>query len=470
MKFLKLAVAAVLALGFGSASAQQVKFKLPGDVNQQVGGAAAPGFHMGGVAACEGCHVMHNANGGVGITTAGGTGAAIRSNTTNSYLLQGSDQSSTCLICHAGPAGAAQFTVLDTTAGDMSTTTTNFTPGGDFKWTLAPITAGFNAARRGHNVVAADFSMVQDPQLNTVAPGGTFAPAATGKAAFACSNCHDPHGRYRMTGTATSYTISNTGAAIVDSGSYGSPTPNARNISATQALGVYRLLGGRNYSPASNPRFPFPNDPPVAVAPVAYNANESAGETRVAYGAGMSEWCQNCHTNIHLDGYVTGAPGLRHPAGTGAKFQGLQIDAYNKYVASGKLTATARYLSLVPFETNVTNIDSANPGSGLGSGAGTGVNPLTAETGILVAKASSNVMCLSCHRAHASGFESIARWDNADTFITGDTALVSPASMVSSNQATVAYYLRPVASADPSANYGFGPFQRSLCNKCHAKD
>ena len=76
MKWTKLAVAFAAAFAFGNAYA----------------------FHDGGAAECDGCHVMHNASNGAAATTAKNP----RNNQGNSYLLQGSDQSSTCLICHSG--------------------------------------------------------------------------------------------------------------------------------------------------------------------------------------------------------------------------------------------------------------------------------------------------------------------------------------------------------------------------------
>ena len=85
LKFLKLSVltglAAVLVMGLtGSAMA----------------------FHDGGVAYCDGCHTMHNSSKGVKMTVNN-----LAPGTANAYLLQGSDQSSTCLNCHSkSPAGS----------------------------------------------------------------------------------------------------------------------------------------------------------------------------------------------------------------------------------------------------------------------------------------------------------------------------------------------------------------------------
>jgi len=469
MKWMKLAAAAVFAFAFGNAYA----------------------FHDGGVADCDGCHVMHNASSGASVTVNGiAPGAAKRSNLGNSYLLQGQDQSSTCLNCHNGAKAAFEdFRVanLGTTnggpAGDGSAV--NFNPGGDFGWLQVTETyhpwdgAGTTVQeigeRHGHNIVAADFGLVADAAI-TVAPGGTYAPG-TGLQAFACSSCHDPHGKQRVVvGQAVPGTPAVGAAAgpyslpIAMSGSYGDlPT-------AQYAVGVYRLLGGVNYAPLSNNAFPFPNPSPIAVAPslggaaapFGYNQVEYNGgptEVRVAYGTGMSEWCQNCHTNIHMDGYISGAANQRHPAGSNAHFRQAQADAYNSYVSSGVFTATSQYTSLVPFETglNATQIAALKAASshtgvpGVGDGAAT---PLFATVG-------ANVMCLSCHRAHASAFGSMTRWNMAYEFLTEGGLVADPLAPVNhgldDTHFKAAYYGRDV-------NAGLGIYQRSMCNKCHAKD
>jgi hypothetical protein len=90
--------------------------------------------------------------------------------------------------------------------------------------------------------------------------------------------------------------------------------------------------------------------------------------------------------------------------------------------------------------------------------------------------ANANVMCLSCHRAHASGFPFMLRFNATNgQFITGlDNKWVGTDSTdadgsssritlgYSQNQMQNAYYGRMASD--------FAPTQRVLCNKCHAKD
>jgi predicted CXXCH cytochrome family protein len=422
-------------------------------------------FHAGGVAACDGCHVMHNAQNGVQKSVRGiAPGELAWSNTVNSFLLQGSDQSSTCLICHSGTNGTSSGTQFVIATVNPAGAPANYSPGGDFGW-LYKTYNNSPGAHHGHGVSARDFSLVG---ATNAAPGGTWtAVPGDPLGQFACSSCHDPHGRYRMVSAATPNGVGFAGPfpaslpnlPIASTGSYGA-TP----VAGTYAVGAYRLLAGQRYAPTSNSFYAFANNPPIAVAPQTYNKTETpTTEARVAYGTGMSEWCQNCHVNIHMDTYSSGWQGLRHPAGSASYLKAAQYDMYNHYVASGNINTaiTNNYTSLVPFE----------------QGANMTLGALQANTGSAVAitaGSTNNVMCLSCHRAHASAFDSILRWDQNATFLTDGTnvtAGITSAALVTSGGGG------PRPTADTTAGYygrtmgnGFSPYQRSLCNKCHGKD
>ena len=239
---------------------------------------------------------------------------------TYAYLLKGTDSSSLCLHCHeaAGmPVPRVHF--VSTSAADMATGTApvQLGPGGDFGWLkktyswspapgAAPLTSP--GERHGHNIVAVEYGYLADG-THGVAPGGTY-PSAS----FACTSCHDPHGKFRrMAGGITAAT----GAPIIESGSYAdSPDP----VTGIWAVGVYRLLGGVGYQPKSLPSgFAFTSGPPDAVSPRLYNRAENVTQTRVAYGRGMSEWCANCHPGMMRSGYTADMGGLYHPAGNDAK-------------------------------------------------------------------------------------------------------------------------------------------------------
>ena len=356
-------------------------------------------FHDGGVAHCDGCHSMHS-------------GAA-----SGPSLQKGSDASSTCLNCHNG---AARYHV---SSADGS----NTNEGGDFHWTVdngytyvvRGSTRTFDFDNAGHNMLAADFGMVNDATL-TVAPGGSYPAAGLG-----CSSCHDPHGQANG-GTAG-------GALPISvSGSYGA-VPDV----GTQA-GNYRILFDSN-------KVGFAEDAPIA------RANSYDGAF-VQYGSGMSGWCANCHTSF----YSNSAAGGMHPTDVAVP------TTYNSYVATGNFTgdvATA-YDPLVPIERGITTASSDLP------------DPEDAATAGRGAEGAAQVMCLSCHRAHSSAFGNALRGDMTEAFL-AETWI----SLGSSVPATAAPFYKGGVSIDVADagtgnpfTDGYGHYQRSLCNKCHVQD
>ena len=418
--------------------------------------APAYAFHSGGVAECEGCHTMHNSLDGAAMAT------GLPQYQSGPFLLKANDASGSCLNCHnaADTAPSSYHISTDTSKLGPGLPPVEATPGGDFAWLKKTYTFNIrgNATtvdgdRHGHNIVAADFGYVADKTLTT-APGGTY-PAAT----LACSSCHDPHGKFRRFADGTQAT---TGLPIFNSGSYqNSASPTA----GVSAVGVYRILAGEGYQPKSlTGSYAFANKAPDAVSPSSYNRLETTGQTHVAYGQGMSEYCANCHTEMLENSYTSGMGGLVHPAGNAAKMTAPIVANYNSYVTSGVMTntdATKAYSSLVPFELGTADYTVLK---------GLAINTDTADQS---ASTTSNVSCLSCHRAHASGFESMTRYSLANEFMTiADAAGVAQYDPSTTEgkinqgknvaEQTAAYYGRPATA--------FGPYARDLCNKCHAKD
>jgi hypothetical protein len=405
----------------------------------------AEAFHSGGVGDCIGCHSIHRPEGG---TAAAGND--------NSISLMASDPGSICLKCHlkAGQRSPDSYLVA-TAAEDMPSGVppAQLSPGGDFGWVKKSYRWGTGGGdgggsspgeRHGHNIAALDYGFSTDAG-RTTAPGGPF-PAAR----LSCISCHDPHGKYRRIADGS---IATSGIPTQASGSYDtSPDP-----SGGRAVGVYRLLGGKGYASSLYDGAPFTSDPPAAVSPENYNRAEDRGDTRVAYGKGMSEWCANCHAAL-LGG--TGG-GKTHPAGNDVKFSSAVAANYNAYVASGNLTGnpSTSYSSMVPFEMGTADYALLK-----GTAASTGGQ--TAGPGT-----SSNVMCLSCHRAHASGWDSAARWNLKTEFLLFNKKYpgiedIDVPSRISQGRTRAetrkTYYDRPATA--------YASYQRSLCNKCHAKD
>jgi hypothetical protein len=410
-------------------------------------------FHSGGTGDCQGCHSMHDTKGNY---LAGVSGSGSQS---NPFLLKGRDPSSTCLACHMAPGGTGQSTghYVCTNDADMPSglPPAQLTPGGDFGWLKKNYVWGLGSStrgdspgeRHGHNIVASSFGFVADTR-NTTAPQGIY-PANQ----LSCVSCHDPHGRYRRL---VDGTISTGGSPVFASGSYNqSPVPDPK-----AAVGVYRMLAGKGYQPKYlSGGFTFTADPPAAVAPVSYNREEPSADTRVAYGKGMSEWCENCHSTSHQ----ASSGAVRHPSGNLKKLSSDVAKHYNAYIASGNMSGNVSnsYTSMVPFEMGTNDYvvlkKSANSDGSDRSGPEPG-------------RGSANVMCLSCHRAHASGWDNMTRWNMKTEFLVykgvypgADNS--SPPEMAQGRttmEVKKTFYGRPATS--------YATYQRSLCNKCHAKD
>ena len=353
-------------------------------VSAMASGALA--FHDGGVAECAGCHTMHNSQDGALITDDGG----------HEYLLKAANSTDTCLSCHAGygqMAGGA-----------------GYGPGGDFYWLTKTFTwtshghaAESTGDSHGHNVVSPAYSVLADATLLT-APGGDF-----NSSYMSCTSCHDPHGNQAFR------------ILYGDSSVFGVPDGP--------------LVGGTRVS--------FDNPAPLAkgnsrVTIPGTNTGEETNAKHTVYKNGMSDWCANCHPDMHSD--ITN--NFVHP--TGENLGSTVAAAYNAYISSDDVQhgvlATA-YFGLVPFE--IVNVDLATVDT---------KNYTTGPSGV------DQVMCLTCHRAHASAYPDMGRWDFGETFLED-----------SHPQATD-------GGADPSDidnkdyDYTFVLNQRSLCNKCHVKD
>jgi hypothetical protein len=364
-------------------------------------------LHGGGVAHCDACHSMH------ATTIASGA-------TANSVLLKGSDASSTCLNCHESTDGKGYHI----SSPDGSATG----QGGDFYWMKNDYTATIrgtvntsHAATHGHSIVATDFGFAADSD-NLTAPGGSYDATKLG-----CTSCHDAHGQVNG-GT------KNGSLPISASGSTSTADAEAGSI-----LGNYRLLGDAVYLAGGvDDQHAFTNGAPVAVG---RNITGASYNAQVDYGSGMSEWCANCH------GDFLGAADNMHPAGNGVDL-GSYVGNYNSYVATGDFTGTQdiAYDALVPFERGTALRSELNPQSTVGPNA------------------NSNVMCLTCHRAHGSAFEHGTRWDmEAELLVTKGIYALS-----TDVPATAAAYYKNGAKVDIVTAYG--PWQRSLCNKCHVQD
>ena len=297
----------------------------------------------------------------------------------------------TCLMCHSSN-GAFDY-------GE------GYGPGGDFYWVTKTFswttswgeTQTSQGDSHGHNVISGFFHINEDAVL-AQAPGGNFLSSE-----LVCTSCHDPHGNtnFRM---------------------------------------LYDSTLGPRYQDG---RFEFTADAPLARGNSFMSSAGSSGaessSNHTVYKSGMSEWCANCHGEMH-SGHNSA---LLH---TVDEPLGAQISAiYNAYVSTEDPSSGSQvssYLGLVPFEAINVDLAAADP-----------------SNYTLGPEGADNVMCLSCHRSHASPFRDAGRWDFSATNINLDSHPQITDTGASASDVANRYY-----------DYTFAENQKSLCNKCHVKD
>ena len=310
----------------------------------------------------------------------------------------GEDTTSSTLGLLGGDASSTCLRCHDDTHRVLTENGSGHSPGGDFYWLTREYSQpGYEdrADSHGHNIVAVDYGLTRDAFKN-IAPssgGGTFSSSW-----LECSSCHDPHG--------LSY-----------------PSYDFRMLRST---GWIENRAGVSYY--------FPNPSPAAVSYSGQGGDWPAetDQRHTDYGEGMSEWCSNCHV-----GY-TNSSQHSHAAG-GNAYLNQYADLYNRYVSTGDFTGSAdsAYDHFVPFERGVDE-NLLDPYSTHGPDS------------------QSRVMCLTCHRAHASPFANSGRWDFR-------SELIAESPVFASADSAQAFY-------GSSVEARYGSFQRSLCNKCHVQD
>ena len=182
----------------------------------------------------------------------------------------------------------------------------------------------------------------------------------------------------------------------------------------------FRMLWGVGVEPSRPIVFAFPA--PDAEGIDFYQEVET-DNLHTAYRSGVSDWCGNCHGQYH-DEFAGSA--FKHPVDH--DLESSIATFYNNYNGStdpfGGNPATA-YLATVPYEDQtVTTTTTSGPSP------------------------TSRVMCLSCHRAHASSSPRSGRWDFKVDFLDNDGAVSGS---------------WPIPNPFPG-----DPAQQRLCEKCHA--
>lgn len=300
-----------------------------------------------------------------------------------------------CKGCHGLKKSAPSSVCLHCHAEKfrvLSKTGNAYTPGGDFFWLNNQYSVG-QSLGDGNSHGHNVLADEFDLQTDALLPSAPSDGKVKYLAAWmSCTSCHDPHQSTAFPGKG------------------------------------YRLLGGTDYNGGKKTvkfKFKFPS--PVA-RPSERDYEDWRPESdanHADYRTGMSEWCSNCHS-----GY-TSNPSLSHAAGAKALFGDIAQN-YNSYDVRRNA-----FDFLIPFERGAMDDEATS-------------KDITAGP-----NSSSNVICLSCHRSHASAFSNIGRWDFKVEFLANSPILAI-------TEGAHAFYGQSITAR-------YGRKQKTLCNKCHSK-
>lgn len=205
---------------------------------------------------------------------------------------------------------------------------------------------------------------------------------------------------------------------------------NARDMRCTSCHdphgnGNFRLLRGIGDVPTS-PGFSYYFSNPAPQAEGLRLDGSESPSSHTAYLSGMSEWCANCHGRYRHGG-ASGMDGFRHNSGiamgsnTATHYN--HYDGQDRWIAGQLGSPATSFIPEVPFEdSGMTTSSTSGPSAG------------------------SRLMCLSCHRAHASSAPHAGRWDFNVDLLEDDG--------------------RPSGSYPIPSPYP-GQAQGTLCYKCH---
>jgi hypothetical protein len=314
-------------------------------------------------AECSSCHTMHNSQDGAPMTFDGGGPYEL--------LLRGD-----CFGCHA------QGGVLNIVDGVPQVLHTNATDlaGGNFAYITAaktPVTADQNTA--GHNVI--DLGATYQEATLTSPPGDENITGVT-NTNLTCAGVYGCHGDRSVSGNFAAIS----GAHHADDSvlQFGSIDETAQGGTVGTS---YRFLlgvkGGEDSDWQATASASDHNEYKGAVGTGAESTATSPG------GGTISGLCAECHGDFHGPGTAgedigTSSPWLRHPTDVVLPSSG----EYANYNPDGAVAGEYSLEAPIARQSIPTLASSST---------------VTPGTDV--------VMCLSCHRAHATPYEDMLRWD-----------------------------------------------------------
>ncbi|RJQ17725.1 MAG: hypothetical protein C4560_08425 [Nitrospiraceae bacterium] len=386
------------------------------------GGVNTGQYHSYDGLICTDCHTLHNSDGGAAVGEAGYSGTA------NRELLKRGDWTDMCLSCHKDGQNTSATAALDGVEDSGWVAPIVMTldgvdpagkslPAGDFYYSNLDPKKGHNPAyTKGSMTTATSLFMTADPVLGSTPPGGAITDGE-----WSCHSCHGMHARFSASYSAWRQVKRKVNGVVV--------------TGDVSGFGVETTAGGETQNAAyepikSNSRGDLQNGGLDYVA-ARKDANPLEGADLFAdesdtnknvYRGGFSSFCSACHGDFHggKDETRTTDNGKTRVSGT-----------WLRHPTNVKMNEAGSKYGISTYKVVVTNKQATNPNPVGYDWKYPLVQPddnftvkraVASYTDAATAIGDDKIMCLTCHKAHASEFENMTRWDtNAHAFIANGT-------------------------------------------------
>jgi len=318
--------------------------------------------------ACVDCHTMHNSQNGTTVVS----GGPYRALTTGD-----------CVVCHSDSGPATVPTVVSMSSEPTYTfgAQDEVTAGGNFYWVIQ---TGGDA--KGHNVNGTNATLPDSNIGSFTPPGyvtnyGTYGRSHSWDKALTCAGTYGCHGDPSKEDPFAAISGAHHGNVLCNS--------TAGNCDGSTVAKSYRFLLG--IKGTEDPDWELTLDRDDHNGYYAVDADSDSGGP--ADEASINYLCGECHGQFHYDtesgSYAS--PWLRHP--TDYDMNNVKSKEYGNYpgIFNGTLGTSniGDYFAEVP----VGNKNGAVLSQVFQSGD------------------DAIVLCISCHRAHATPYDDILRWD-----------------------------------------------------------
>lgn len=349
---------------------------------------------------CYDCHTIHNSEDGAQVANNGSSGPYAR-------LLNQATVTDVCLGCHAWPyANVFKAPAVMSLTGPLPSGKSH--PGGDFYYSMIDPKKGHNP---GKSLGVQSPIMPSDPTL-TVSPGGDFSTED-----WDCNSCHDPHNMFGAGVTAWRklrrevnnivHTGNETASLGVetDGGNKGPTAPGFEPI-LSNARGDIQGTAYRKIRQDGNP------------LEGSYLYLAEGDTNKNVYRGGFSSFCATCHGDFH-----GGAGETRNVDNSRTRVN----NSWVRHPTNITMNEAGSKYGIATYTVQITNAQGTSPNPKGYDWKYPLVQPdndftvksrVTSMNDPATALGGDRIMCLTCHKAHASQYENMTRWNtNGHAFL-----------------------------------------------------